>query len=182
MPVSVYLSQILLSTSHGIVGQRDAHLWFLKYFQKPANQSAGASNTLCPKGESLHCLGLCFQPCPHSLPLLAIALLVVLLPEGILLSTPSQSLCLSPGGAPREICFCVYNPLVGSASKVLWSWCLHNKLHLQLIACDVCLMSSLGRSSQELLLIALWSGRSPGEGNGNPLQYSCLEHPMDRGA
>ena len=25
-------------------------------------------------------------------------------------------------------------------------------------------------------------GRSPGEGNGNPLQYSCLENPMDRGA
>ena len=25
-------------------------------------------------------------------------------------------------------------------------------------------------------------GRSPGEGNGNPLQYFCLEHPMDRGA
>ena len=27
-----------------------------------------------------------------------------------------------------------------------------------------------------------WSGRSPGEGHGNPLQYSCLENPMDRGA
>ena len=26
------------------------------------------------------------------------------------------------------------------------------------------------------------SGRSPGEGNGNPLQYSCLENPMDWGA
>ena len=26
------------------------------------------------------------------------------------------------------------------------------------------------------------SGRAPGEGNGNPLQYSCLENPMDRGA
>ena len=26
------------------------------------------------------------------------------------------------------------------------------------------------------------SGRSPGEGNGNPLQCSCLENPMDRGA
>ena len=26
------------------------------------------------------------------------------------------------------------------------------------------------------------SGRSPGEGNGNPLQYSCLENPMDKGA
>ena len=29
--------------------------------------------------------------------------------------------------------------------------------------------------------IPVW-GRSPGEGNGNPLQYSCLENPMDRGA
>ena len=26
------------------------------------------------------------------------------------------------------------------------------------------------------------SGRSPGEGNSNPLQYSCLGNPMDRGA
>ena len=26
------------------------------------------------------------------------------------------------------------------------------------------------------------SGRSPGEGNGNPLQYSCLGNPMDRKA
>ena len=26
----------------------------------------------------------------------------------------------------------------------------------------------------------LGSGSSPGEGNGNPLQYSCLENPMDR--
>ena len=30
-------------------------------------------------------------------------------------------------------------------------------------------------------LIPEW-GRSPEEGNGNPLQYSCLENPMDRGA
>ena len=26
------------------------------------------------------------------------------------------------------------------------------------------------------------SGRSPGRGHGHPLQYSCLENPMDRGA
>ena len=26
------------------------------------------------------------------------------------------------------------------------------------------------------------SGRSPGEGNGNPLQYLCLENPLDGGA
>ena len=29
--------------------------------------------------------------------------------------------------------------------------------------------------------VPVW-GRSPGEGNGNPLQYSCLENSMDRGA
>ena len=34
---------------------------------------------------------------------------------------------------------------------------------------------------QETGLIPV-SRRSPGEGNGNPLQYSCLENPMDRGA
>ena len=28
----------------------------------------------------------------------------------------------------------------------------------------------------------LGSGKSPGEGDGNPLQYACLGNPMDRGA
>jgi len=28
----------------------------------------------------------------------------------------------------------------------------------------------------------LWVGKTPGEGNGNPLQYSCLGNPLDRGA
>ena len=45
--------------------------------------------------------------------------------------------------------------------------------------------SSVGKESAcsagDLGLIPV-SGRSPGEGNGNPLQYSCLENPMDRGA
>ena len=30
--------------------------------------------------------------------------------------------------------------------------------------------------------LILGLGRSPGEGNGKPLQYSCLENPMDGGA
>ena len=30
--------------------------------------------------------------------------------------------------------------------------------------------------------LILWSGRFTGEENGYPLQYSCLENPMDRGA
>ena len=32
------------------------------------------------------------------------------------------------------------------------------------------------------VVLILGSGRSPAEGNGNPLQYSCLGNPMDRGA
>ena len=36
-------------------------------------------------------------------------------------------------------------------------------------------------NAQDLGLIP-GSGRSPGEGNGNPFQYSCLEKPMDGGA
>ena len=35
---------------------------------------------------------------------------------------------------------------------------------------------------REIRVQSLGSGRCPGEGNGNPLQYCCLENPMDRGA
>ena len=34
---------------------------------------------------------------------------------------------------------------------------------------------------QEMRVQSLGQGRSPGEGNWNPLQYSCLENSMDRG-
>ena len=42
-------------------------------------------------------------------------------------------------------------------------------------------IKNLPASSREAVLIP-GSGRSSGGGNGNPLQYSCLENPMDRGA
>ena len=35
-------------------------------------------------------------------------------------------------------------------------------------------------NAEDLGSIPGW-GRSPGGGNGNPLQYSCLDNPMDRG-
>ena len=35
---------------------------------------------------------------------------------------------------------------------------------------------------KEMWVSVPWLGRSPGGGNGNPLQYSCLENPMGRGA
>ena len=41
--------------------------------------------------------------------------------------------------------------------------------------------NNLPANTEDVSLI-LGSGRSPGEGNGNPLQYSCLGNPMDRGA
>ena len=37
-------------------------------------------------------------------------------------------------------------------------------------------------SNSEYVGLIPGSGRSPGEGNGNLLQYSCLGNPMDRGA
>ena len=42
------------------------------------------------------------------------------------------------------------------------------------------LPASAGDISDEGLIPG--SGRSSGRGHGNPLQYSCLENPMDRGA
>ena len=38
------------------------------------------------------------------------------------------------------------------------------------------------QETQETRVCSLGRDISPGEGNGNPLQYSCLENPMDRGA
>ena len=45
---------------------------------------------------------------------------------------------------------------------------VRNLLAMQEMQADASLISKLGRS--------------PGGGHGNPLQYSCLENPMDRGA
>ena len=42
-------------------------------------------------------------------------------------------------------------------------------------------LSANARDTKEVGLIPGLE-RSPGEGNGNPLQYSCLENSMDRGA
>ena len=42
------------------------------------------------------------------------------------------------------------------------------------------LPASAGAAGDAGLILRL--GRSPGRENGNPLQYSCLENPMDRGA
>ena len=71
--------------------------------------------------------------------------------------------------------------------------CIHHKDILQSIftvlnpaeasqvALEVKNLSTNAGDIRDVDLIA-GSGRSLGEGNGNPLQYLCLENPMDRGA
>ena len=83
--------------------------------------------------------------------------------------------------------------------KPILRWLIKTQLHVNpsqtkvrkktLLVCLLCDLGSSGGSvGQESTCnagdpgsIPGW-GRSPGEGNGNPLQYSCLETPMDRGA
>ena len=57
---------------------------------------------------------------------------------------------------------------------ILISWWLSQAKDLSAVQETAC--STGGRGSIP------GSGRFPGEGNGNPLQYSCLENTMDRGA
>ena len=52
-----------------------------------------------------------------------------------------------------------------------WAWGQKLHVHQQGTSCNA---GGLG--------LIPGSGRSPGEGSGNPLQYSCLENPMDRGS
>ena len=42
-------------------------------------------------------------------------------------------------------------------------------------------VKNLPANAEDMGSVPGW-GRSPGEGNGNPLKYSCLGNPMDRGA
>ena len=50
------------------------------------------------------------------------------------------------------------------------SWLSGKRTHLPML------------ETQEMRVQLLVQGRSPGVGNGNPLQYFCLENSMDRGA
>ena len=76
----------------------------------------------------------------------------------------------------------------------MYLYCTHIHTHLYMSIIYICIYTvgalgfpsgSHGKESTcnagDLSLIPR-SGRSPGEGNGNPLQYSCLENPMDWGA
>ena len=63
------------------------------------------------------------------------------------------------------------------------SYCIRfdRKIHVLVGFPSGSVVKNLPASARDVGLIS-GLGRSPGEGNGNPLQYSCLENPMDRGA
>ena len=68
-----------------------------------------------------------------------------------------------------------------------WAAVLNSRSTLTMILSTASLGSPLGASGnavpmQETWVQSLGQGRSPGERNGNPLQYSCLENLMDTGA
>ena len=74
--------------------------------------------------------------------------------------------------------------IVHAVSKS-WTWLSDFHFHRELGACQVVLvvknpLASAGNLRNMGSIPG--SGRPPGGGHGNPLQYSCLENPMDRGA
>ena len=59
--------------------------------------------------------------------------------------------------------------------------------NLEVVSLEVFPRGSAVRNLPEIqepqeMWVDAWVGRSPGGWHGNPLQYSCLENPMDRGA
>ena len=89
---------------------------------------------------------------------------------------------------PCHLIFCSYNfPAITKKYplKLLYFRCHSIFYHNYYLLCFGFPGGSDGKESicnvGDLGLIP-GSGRSPGEGNGNPLQYSCLENPMDGGA
>ena len=61
--------------------------------------------------------------------------------------------------------------------------CIYIKLYISILLCSSSRKESICNAGDtgDMGLI-LGSGRSPGRGNGNPLQYSSLENTMNRGA
>ena len=92
------------------------------------------------------------------------------------------------GGLPRPLCHsswvkwwvqALLPPIIIPASLAMgWPWPIsHLALMAQWVKESACNAEDTGAVGSIPAL-----GRSRGEGNGSPLQYSCLENPMDRGA
>ena len=99
------------------------------------------------------------------------------LPSGVFLPSPESWLqiklvphCLASYYLLTDGCFCL-NFLVVISEKIA----LYNRVHHCFPHSSVCKESACNAGDPVSIP---GSGRSPGEGNGSPLQYSCLENPM----
>ena len=100
----------------------------------------------------------------------------------------SFALSIVPGKKPLTV-------ITMTTAPLLWAWSLlWPPLLPLLVSLDCCsatvqvalvvknLPANANQGDVRDKSLIPWLGRSPGAGNGNPLQYSCLENPMDRGA
>ena len=80
-----------------------------------------------------------------------------------------------------------YNPLLERNLTLSWSWShtTFSSLPFSFLLNRASLVAQMVKNlpaMQRDTISIPGSGGGPGEGNGNPLQYSCLENPTDRGA
>ena len=68
--------------------------------------------------------------------------------------------------------YIVYIPI----NSTIYYICAHIYIYLTSLVAQMVKASAYNAGDPGLIL---GSGRCPGEGNGNPLQYFCLENPMD---
>ena len=81
-----------------------------------------------------------------------------------------------------RILFCgLHTPLWSASNVSLTYWC-SGRLKSQALNLVFILLSHVPEPALQLPLSAPGLGRSPGDGNGNPLQHSWLGNPMNRGA
>ena len=114
--------------------------------------------------------GVSLHSCPSKM-----QLLLLTLDEGYLLKDAPPD--LGHGVAPLSPPAPTHLPLLGS----ICSQQHLTKLNIQSEASLVAqIVKNLTCNARDPSLIP-WSGRSPGEENGNPLQFSCLENSNDRG-
>ena len=95
------------------------------------------------------------------------------------LRSPAYHPVLSPF-LPAQTLHAILQPqlffqLFDSSSGLQWSFDVQGRARVS------CIAGRFFKNAGDPSLIP-GSGRTPGEGNGNPLQYACLENPTDRGA
>ena len=89
--------------------------------------------------------------------------------------------CIGEGNGNPLQCSCLKNSGDRGAWWAAVYWVAQSRTRLKQLSSSSSRVKASDCNAENLGSISE-SERSPGEGNGHPLQYSCLENPMDRGA